>query len=163
MVIAQKSFRDEELLTPKKAFESAGHSVTVVAPSTATATGMLGAKVTPDGTIKDAESAKYDAVVFVGGSGATALFDDRDAHRLAREAVEGGKVVGAICLAPSILARAGLLKGKRATVWKSESKTLESGGATYTGEPVTVDGKLVTGNGPEAAAEFADELLKQLK
>jgi len=163
MVIAQKGFRDEELLTPKKAFEGAGYAVTVVAPTTGSATGTSGASVIPDGTIAAADPGEFDAVIFVGGPGASALFEDADAHRLAREAVDGGKVVGAICLAPSILARAGLLKGKRATVWESESKALESGGATYTGESVTVDGKLVTGNAPEAAARFADELLKLLK
>lgn len=162
MVIAQEQFRDEELSVPKEAFETAGARVTVAAPAKAPAKGMLGATVMPDLELAAVSVEEYDAVVFVGGVGAQSLFDDPTAHALAKGAAEGGKVVAAICLAPSILARAGLLDGRRATVWMSEKQTLSAHGAEYTGEAVTVDGSIVTANGPEAAGRFAHAVINAL-
>ena len=53
------------------------------------------------------------------------------------------------------------IRGKKATVWDSEgaqATILEQEGAEYTGEPVTIDGKIVTANGPAAAEEFGQAL-----
>ena len=67
------------------------------------------------------------------------------------------KPLGAICIAPTILAAAGVLEGIKATVWNrdnAESAFLELHGAIFTNESVTQDGLIITGNGPEAAEEF---------
>lgn len=160
MVIAPEGFRDEELKIPKVLFEEAGLRVVVASVSTAEAKGMLGMRVKPDVELSEVDVADYDAVVFVGGIGSRVYFADPQALRIAREAVQRGKVLGAICLAPVILARAGVLKGKRATVWPSEGKTLQELGANYTARPVEVDDRVVTANGPQAAEAFAQKILQ---
>ncbi|MFQ6099494.1 MAG: DJ-1/PfpI family protein, partial [Armatimonadota bacterium] len=104
----------------------------------------------------------YDAVVFVGGTGATEYFDDPTAHALAKQAAQSNRLTAAICLAPSILARAGLLQGKRATVYASEAATLEAKGADYTGAAVERDGNILTGEGPHAAKQFSQRLVEAL-
>jgi len=71
-------------------------------------------------------------------------------------------VVGAICIAPGILARAGILKGRKATVFPSEIEALKRNGAFYTALPVVIDGRIVTASGPEAAEEFGKALVKTL-
>lgn len=162
IVIAPKDYRDEELLVPRDALVAAGAKVTVASTATDEAVGMLGGTIRPDTTLAAAKAADYDAVVFVGGQGATVLFDDAGALQLARDATGEGKVVGAICLAPALLAKAGVLGGRQVTVWESEISAVEAAGARYTGATVTVDGKLVTGNGPEAAGEFARRLVELL-
>jgi protease I len=163
MIIAPKDFRDEELLIPKKAFEEKGFKVEIASKTPKEALGMLGAKVKPDLTLKEVKVEEYKAIVFVGGAGTPVYFDDPEALRIAREAFLKNKVLGAICLAPGILARADVLKGKRATVWPSEEKTLKERGAIYTGKAVEVDGLIVTANGPQAAQDFAKALLELLK
>ncbi len=165
MVIACDKFRDDELAEPKKIFEDAGMSVTVASDKTEGCTGMLGAEAGVDMLFNDAKAADYDAVVFVGGTGAKVFFDNADAHKLAKEAAEGGKVLGAICIAPSILARAGLLKDRKATVSKGEEYVdiLKSGGAAYSDDSVVVDGKIVTANGPPAAMAFGEKIAELLK
>jgi len=70
--------------------------------------------------------------------------------------------VGAICIAPGILARAGILKDKKATVFPSEIETLKREGAHYSALPVVIDGKIVTADGPEAAEGFGKALVKTL-
>lgn len=73
--------------------------------------------------------------------------------------------MGAICIAPAILAKAGVLKGKKATVWsslmdKSAVKILEKSGADYLPDSVVADGKVITATGPLAAKEFAEKIIQ---
>lgn len=162
MVIASSKFRDEEYEQPRKSLESAGIKVTVASSSLATAEGMLGMKVKPDVLIGEAKESDYDGIVFVGGGGAREYFDSTVAHRLARDFSGHGKLTSAICIAPATLANAGLLKGKKATSFPSSEATLKSQGAIVTGEPVAVDGMIVTAVGPEAAKLFGTKLVELL-
>ncbi len=163
MVIAPDKFRDEELFIPKRIFEENGYEVVVASREKRQCVGMLGARVIPDITIDEIRPEDYVAMVLVGGVGAQTYFDDRMLQELSRMFYEQEKVVAAICLAPVILANAGLLEGKRATVWHSESRTISRRGARYTGEPVSKDGRVITGAGPFAAEEFARQILRELE
>ncbi len=111
-----------------------------------------------DIAVVDADPAMYDAVVFVGGPGASVYFDDVDAQALAQRASQKGKVVGAICIAPSVLAHAGLLDGREATAFPSQRDDLIAHGARFTGAPVEIDLPFVTANGPEAARDFGSAI-----
>jgi protease I len=103
-------------------------------------------------------------LVFIGGPGTVQYWDDPLAQRLVREAAESQKVLGAICIAPVILARAGMLKGRRATAWPSpeDEEELKKAGAEFSAQPVERDGNIVTANGPDAARQFARQLLRAL-
>lgn len=162
MVIAPDKFRDEEYREPRRILEEKGCAVTVASSHRRPVRGMLGMTVTPDATLAEVAPDDYDLVVFVGGSGAEAYFDDARAQAIASETVKAGKPLGAICVAPTILANAGLLKGKKATVWESQAPALRAGGAQYTGRPVERDGTIVTADGPGSAARFAEELARAL-
>lgn len=162
MIIASQNFRDEELLKPKEILEKNGYQVTIASSSLGEATGMLGAKVKPDILFTDINVADYDAIVFVGGTGSSEYWENATAHQLAQAAVAQGKVLGAICIAPITLAKAGVLKGKKATVWQSETGRLISSGAFYTGASVEVDGKIITADGPTSAEAFGKALVAAL-
>ncbi|MGC8977048.1 MAG: DJ-1/PfpI/YhbO family deglycase/protease [Candidatus Ratteibacteria bacterium] len=163
MVIAFENFRDEELQTPKEIFEKNGIKVDIASNKKGTAKGMLGLKVNVELKIDEVEEKEYDGIIFVGGIGSQSLFNNTYAINLAKNFYKNKKVVGAICLAPGILANSGILKGKKATCYPSASDILKKNGAIYTGKEVEVDGNIVTGSGPEAAEKFATEILKLLK
>ena len=157
LIIAQKGYQDLEYAGTRKGLENASYAITLASTEAGECIGKFGGKEKATIILRDTDVSLFDVIAFIGGPGAAALADNEDAKRVARDAVAFGKVLGAICIAPTILARAGVLKGKRATVWDSEGEQaalLESGGAFYTGNAVTVDGKIVTGNGPAAAEEF---------
>jgi protease I len=162
MIIASDRFRDEEYATPRRLLEEAGASVTVASSRLGMATGMLGLKVKPDITIQDAKMEDYDAVVFVGGMGSTEYWDNPVAHAIARSAYAQGKVTSAICLAPMTLANAGLLKGRRATIWSDAAREFQTKGVVYTGKPVESDGQIITGSCPDAAEAFGKALVEAL-
>ena len=163
MVIASNQFRDEEYQKPRALLEASGVQVTVASSSLKEAVGMLGLKVKPDILLKDAKMEIFDAIVFVGGMGATEYWENPTAHALAKRAYESGKPTSAICLAPMTLANAGLLKGKKATIWADAAKEFQTKGVVYTGKPVETDGRIITGSGPDAAEAFGKALVEALK
>jgi len=164
IIIAPQDFRDEEYRIPRERLEKSGARVTVASSSLDEAVGMLKeVKVKADVLLKDAKMDDYSAVIFVGGAGAKIYFQNGDAQRIAREAQEKNKVLGAICLAPVILANTGILKNKKATVYESEKETLKNSGALYEDQKVIQDGLIITANGPAATDEFAERFISALK
>lgn len=162
MVLAREMFRDEEYDIPRRILERGGVNVAVASSVFGEAEGKYGLTAPVDLLIGDADMADYDGIIFVGGVGATEYFDHPAAHGLARESLEQRKITAAICIAPHILAAAGLLEGKKATCFPSEAEAIESYGADYTGAPVEIDGLIITANGPEAAEEFGLAVLDEL-
>lgn len=160
MVIAPKNFNDDELGIPKEIFEKYGAKVDVVSTQKGEAVGMKGKTVKVEKSISDVDVDEYSAVVFVGGSGTPEIWDNKDIKELALAFDSKNKIIGAICLAPGILAHAGLLKDKPATVFQSAQKEIEKAGAKYTGEKVTVAERIITANGPDAASDFANAVIR---
>jgi protease I len=163
MIIAPENFRDEELFEPKSILEDRGVKVGVASASLDTAAGMLGGKAKPDMLISDIKVEEWDAVVLVGGSGASRYWEDTTIHAMLNQAVEQDKVIGAICIAPVTLANAGILSGKKATVYNTEMQKLADKGAQCTNKNVQRDGNIITANGPTAAAFFAHVIAQALK
>ncbi|MBU6391981.1 MAG: DJ-1/PfpI family protein [Planctomycetota bacterium] len=162
MIIARSNFRDEELLKPKEVLEKNGVTVTVASSSLKETTGMLGAKVKPDILFTNINVSEYDAVIFVGGSGATEYWDNPTAHKIANDANNAKKIVGAICIAPVTLAKAGLLANKKVTTYPSTVSDIKSAGAKYSGADVERDGNIITATGPAVAQKFGETIVNAL-
>lgn len=162
-IIAPKNFRDEELLTPKRVLHGRGAKIMTASTTVDTVLGMLGEKVKPDILLDSVKVDAYDAIIFVGGSGTTVLFDNAQAHRIAKEAKKQNKIIGAICLAPAILARAGVLEGCNATAFPSAKDDIQKGGAKYVDRKVATCGKIITASGPDAAGDFAKAIQTMLE
>ncbi len=168
MVIAHKDFRDEEYFIPLEIFRRSGITVTTASSKTGTAMGVLGGEAETALDIKNAKAEDFDAVVFVGGNGAQEYFDNPEAHRIAREFADAGKLTTAICIAPVILAKAGVLKEKTAAVWssaldKTGPKALAEGKCKISPASVEKSGNIITGSGRETAEEFAREIVESLR
>lgn len=168
MIIAFRDFKDEEYLIPKEVLENAGVETITASDGSGTAIGAGGGEASVDILIEDLNIEDFDAIVFIGGPGALSHLDNEKSYEIAKEAIKKDKILGAICISPTILAKAGVLQGKKATVWsspldRSPVKTLENNGALYEDKKVVVDGKIVTANGPAAAQEFGEKLVDLLK
>lgn len=161
MIVAPERFRDEEFFEPKNVFEKNGYHVTVGSTRLGKASGSLGGEVDVDVLIDDVLIDDFDAVVISGGGGSKAfLWENLKLHSLLNEAFQKGKIVSAICISPVVLAKAGLLKGKDACVFPADDaiEEMKKAGANLKEEAVVADGKIITGNGPECAADFGQKI-----
>jgi protease I len=163
LLIAPIGYQDVELKGTRDGLVAAGFEVEIGSTEVGACTGKFGGAEQATVAFRDVDVSRYDRLAFIGGPGAGELWKNEDAKRIARDAASNGMAYGAICIAPKILAEAGVLKGKKATVWNddgAQESFLRERGADYTGEQVTIDGRLITGNGPEAAVEFGKTLAK---
>lgn len=163
MFIAFQGFRDEEYIEPKKILEAAGIKVDTVSTAKGQAQGKFRLTAQVDKVVDEVNASDYDALALVGGPGALEHLDTPEVHKLFREAMESGRVVGAICISPVVLAHAGLLKGRRATCWPDGGPELEKAGADFTGSELEIDGKLITASGPVPAKKYGQALVEALK
>ena len=146
--------------------QKAGIAFDIASTRAGTCTGMLGGKTVAGISFEEIDPKNYNGLIIVGGSGSqTHLWEDDMLVRLAIYFHETGKVVGAICLAPVVLAKAGILRQKKATVYDSPLAVMEmkKGKAMLVSQPVVTDSRIVTANGPPAAKDFAAAVLKELK
>ncbi|MEM3372707.1 MAG: DJ-1/PfpI family protein [Candidatus Anstonellales archaeon] len=168
MVIAFEGFRDEEYLVPKQILEQNNVQVITVSTKIGNARGKFGQIAFVDKTLEEINPKDYDAIIFVGGPGTPTIRSHPLSEKLAIKFYDLNKIVAAICWAPTILAQAGLLRGRKATCWigydpefkMSTNIYLESKGAEFVDQPVVVDEKIVTANGPQSAHEFGNAILK---
>ena len=99
---------------------------------------------------------EFDAVVLPGGLGGThAMRDDERVLEVVRRGFGAGRLTAAVCAAPLVLARAGLVSGRTVTSHPSVQAELAEGGAQVTARRVVRDGVLLTSQGPGTAMEFA--------
>jgi len=164
MVIAPVHFRDEELFVPKGFFESKKLKVDVASLVKTPVNGMLGKSIRPDLLISEVVLDEYSAVVFVGGIGVEdrKLYENKEYVSLAKLAFMRGMVVAEICVAPKILASAGILKNRKATVFSTGIEYLKSKGAVVLNQDVVQDGMVITASGPNAARKFAEKIYDML-
>ncbi|HOI42877.1 MAG TPA: DJ-1/PfpI family protein [Elusimicrobiales bacterium] len=163
ILIAFQGFRDEEYIEPKRILEAAGIKVDTVSTAKGQAQGKFRLTAQVDKVVDEVKAGDYDALALVGGPGALEHLDNRKVHELFREAMEAGKVVGAICISPVVLAHAGLLKGRRVTCFPDGAPELEKAGAKFTGSELEMDGKLITASGPAPARKYGQALVEALK
>ena len=165
IVVAPEKFRDEEYTVPAAALQKAGIGYDIASKKRGVCTGMLGTKVNATLSFEEVDPKSYDGIVIVGGSGAQIhLWDDDLLGEMVKYFQASAKVVAAICLAPVVLARAGILKGKKATYFNSpvSFREMRAGGAVLVDKAVVNDARIITANGPAAAAEFADTFIRTL-
>ena len=156
-------FEDVEALIPVDVLRRGGVDVTTVSctdfPLVQSAHGV---NIEADVMFEQCDFSDADLLFLPGGMpGASNLYEHKGVCKAVVDQHAAGKKVAAICAAPVVvLAPLGILDGKRATCYPGFEHALSE--ATYTGQLVTVDGNVTTGEGPAAAFPLAYELLAQL-
>jgi len=162
IILAQNNFCDAEYHQSRSIFESFGLQCKVASSKLSTALGMEGSHVEPDCLIRKIIITEYNALCLIGGVGCTEYWHDKSVHNIAVEANKRGLLLGAICLAPIILANAGLLEGVCASVYPSAASYIIRKGGYFSEKPVEVKNNIITANGPESAELFAQTISKLL-
>ena len=162
IVLLAEGFEEVEALAPVDIMRREGIDVKTVGIAGIEVRGAHGISVRADMTADEVNEAEVSAVVFPGGMpGSLNLDASPYANEFIAAALKNGGHIAAICAAPLVLGRRGLLRGKRATCFPGFEGELM--GATVTGEPVVTDGNITTARDFRAAVEFGDELARIMK
>ena len=178
LIIAHEGYKDTEYNTVKDLLQKNNFTVVTISDQAGTAKGIDGGSAKIDKILQDVSAQDVDALYLIGGpntldwlyydgSGQYTKKDNFDAIKNLFTAVKNaGKPYGAICVAPIILAKAGLLTGKNATGsnWAPLKKVFKDQGATYVeNQAVVIDGNVITATGPSAAADFGNAIVDMLR
>lgn len=156
-------YEEIEALTVVDILRRAGEEITMVSVTDErTVTSSHGVEVTMDKVLSEVNFDETDVIVLPGGMPGTknleacaALMEQVDAF------VQAGKIVAAVCAAPSILGHRGHLNGKKACSFPDMESQLE--GAEVLREPAVIDGNIITGRGMGAAIPFGLAILEKLQ
>lgn len=168
LIMATNRFEESELFGPREILLAKGARVTLASPTRdeimATVHDEPGRRITPDLRIDEVESGEFDALLLPGGVGnPDQLRMNEQAVSLIRRFAETGKPVAAICHGPWLLIEADLLRGKRATAWKSIHTDLRNAGATVVDEPAVTDGNIITSRKPDDVPAFTEALIAAIQ
>ncbi len=163
-VILAQDFEDVEYTRPAKAFEESGHELTIIGLKEGeTVKGKRGhASAKIKKSVKDVSVDDFDALFIPGGYSPDKLRVDDDAVQFAKEFVESGKPVFAICHAPQLLITAQVIKGRKITGWKSIIQDIKNAGATFVDEEVVEDGNIISSRSPDDIPAFIETSLRKL-
>ena len=164
-MLVEDEFEDRELTGPLDALRAAGATVTLVGP-TAGARRISGkrgeATVTSDLAAGAARMKDFDALVIPGGHAPDKMRMRHAMVDLARDAMEAGKPVAAICHGPQLLISANALRGRTLTCWPSIAIDVKNAGGLYVDKPVVEDGNLITSRKPDDVPVFSEAIIRAL-
>ncbi len=159
IVLLADGFEEIEALTPVDMLRRAGQEVKTVGISGKNVTGSHGITVVADAEPAEIDLSAVTLAVFPGGMpGATNLDASPYTDEVIRAVVRNGGRLAAICAAPLVFGRRGLLDGKTATCFEGFEKELR--GAIISKRAVVTDGMITTASGMPAAYKFAEELVR---
>ncbi|MEJ2168241.1 MAG: type 1 glutamine amidotransferase [Desulfobacterales bacterium] len=163
-VIITDLFEDAEYTEPAKAFKEAGHTLTHIGLKAGET--VKGKKdntpVKIDKSIDGVSPGDFDALLIPGGYSPDKLRAHENAVKFARNFMESGKPVFAICHAGQLLVTADVLRGRKMTGWKSIVQDLKNAGAEYIDQEVVEDGNLVSSRHPGDLPAFIEASLKRV-
>jgi protease I len=161
-MLVEDEFEDRELTGPLDALRAAGATVVVVGPTAgAQFKGKRGeAVVVSDIAAGVARMKDFDAIVIPGGYAPDRMRMRHAMVDLAREAMEGGKTVAAICHGPQLLISANALRGRTLTCWPSIAIDVKNAGGLYVDKPVVEDGNLITSRKLDDIPAFSDAIIR---
>jgi protease I len=163
-MLVEDGFEDLELTGPLDALRAAGAAVTIVGPAKGTEfRGKRGdAVVTSDLAAGAVQAKDFDALVIPGGHAPDKMRMRHAMVDLARDMMEAGKPVAAICHGPQLLISAVALRGRTLTCWPSIAIDVKNAGGLYVDKPVVEDGNLITSRKPDDVPVFSAAIIQAL-
>jgi protease I len=163
LIVSAEGFEDTELLVPYYRFLEEGIETDIASITKGRIKGKHGYEVEVFTTLADVAADEYDVLLLPGGRAPAAVRKEETALELARDFFRKNKPAAAICHGPQVLISAGLLKGRRATCYRTVADELKGAGARYEDAPVVVDGTLVTSRQPSDLPAFLREVMKLIR
>jgi intracellular protease, PfpI family len=166
-ILTENGFEEVELTSPKKALEDAGAAVHIVSPQKdkikAWDHDHWSIELSVDKNVSDVKAEDYDALMLPGGVlNPDKLRMNKEAVEFAKDFLETGKPVAAICHGPQLLIETGLLEGREMTSYPSLQTDIKNAGANWHDREVIVDNGLVTSRSPKDLEAFNEKMVEEI-
>jgi protease I len=166
-ILTENGFEEVELTSPKKALEDAGATVHIVSPQKdkikAWDHDHWSIELSVDKNVSDVKAEDYDALMLPGGVlNPDKLRMNKEAVEFAKDFLETGKPVAAICHGPQLLIETGLLEGRDMTSYPSLQTDITNAGANWHDREVIVDNGLVTSRSPKDLEAFNEKMVEEI-
>lgn len=159
LVPLAEGFEEIEAITVIDVLRRAGMDVITAGIPGSLIVGSRNVRLSTDKKIDDIEPDDFDAIVLPGGyPGYVNLGKTQKVINIITSFNAEKKLVAAICAAPTILAKVGILEDRKATVYPGMEKEIPY----VRGDKVVVDGNIITSQGPGTAIPFALKLIEVL-
>jgi len=163
LIVASKNFNEMELLQTQKAIVDTGINTIIASSKIGVIMGMSGRRTYANMSIDKINVDDFKAIVFIGGPGAQEYLFNPIAERIIKQADEKNIIIGAISVAPALLAKAGILNGRNVTAAPSQKSFLETAGAKFTGTFIEKDGNIITAARSQDAVSFGKTIATAVK
>jgi len=155
LILPEKNFNEREFLTIREKLSKNRIALFIASDAVGLCSGNNGLKVKADMFLYNIHPSNFDALCICGGDGIRNYSDNIKLHSVIKDFFAEGKLIAAICAAPVLLAKAGILENKNAVCFPSDRKVFKNYGVTLSELPVVKDKNIITGADSEASEEFA--------
>jgi protease I len=167
LILATNGFEQSELEVPRDRLKAAGATVHVVSPEKGEIKGWdkkdWGHPVKVDRTLDEVSADEYDAIVLPGGQINPDLLRVNDkALALIKAFYQQKKIVAAVCHAPWLLIETGIIKGRKATSYKSIKTDCINAGAKWEDSQVVTDNGIITSRNPGDLEAFSNKIIEEV-
>jgi len=157
--LPKKDFNEEEFIAVKKRLLKAGKNIFITSDDHTVCSGNKGMKVKSDINFANVNVNNFNAFVLIGGAGNRNYWQNEQLHKIIKKFFDSKKVIAAICSAPVILAKSGILQNKTATCFSEDKSELINAGINYQDRNIVNDRNIITAEGPKSAVQFAETIL----
>ncbi|CAM5783889.1 MULTISPECIES: DJ-1/PfpI family protein [Brevibacillus] len=165
LIIPPDRFNEDELFRPKEELQKAGIEVTVASTKTGVITGDNAGKAEAEVIFSEVSASDYDVVAVIGGSGTIDhLWGNQELISYLKQAYDQNILVSGICAGSVVVAKTGLLSGRKGTCYPVDVmiSELAANNVEYVAEHVVAHKDVITSDGPDGAVEFGQSLVKAL-
>jgi len=164
LIMVDEGVEDAEFLYPYYRLQEEGYKLDIVASKAKkTYIGKHGVPFTSDVQPEEVHIDEYEGVIIPGGRAPDKMRVNKGLVGIIKEAHREGKVISAICHGPQMLIEADIIRGKKATCWKSVVTDLKNAGAIFVDKSAVVDENIVTSRSPADLPDFCRETIKLLQ
>ena len=162
LILPADNFNEQEFLTVKNVLVKKNFNIFIASDAHTLCIGSDGLRVRADVNLYNMHVQNFAAVVYIGGEGVRNYWNNLMLQKIASDFNKANKIVAAICSAPVILAKAGVLSEREVTCYPADKKEIEKTKSIYKDQPVVVCGNIITAQSPETSSEFVNMIVSHL-